>query len=357
MKKNIFIKALEIGYNNPKGISYNKTKENLNYKFDSDLEEFNFKLWFYHNFFNDKTEPKIISHKNSSNPGYQITFSSRHQLEPFDNDLSFLKGEALNKYIDFLELERTRKSSRKASWFSLIAIIFAAIGIIVPQYCNNKTSDQTNNNIDPKQTKFEKILGKENSETLDYLVSNFENDFLKNLYPNLELEQAYKRFLTELKDNKTDHWREISKKSKIRFQKSKLKLEIYSYPDSVWIEKDTAKLTLKSSPMIKRRYKYLTEDGTFEYRNSESSFNYKKGANIDSIIELQKTWRDINYVGKFWKALKETGNDNDFIIKYLDMINVAGPIQPELMTREMLDFDIDYSDYLIKRIIVTEFAY
>ncbi len=42
-------------------------------------------------------------------------------------------------------------------------------------------------------TEFENILGKENSETLTYLVSDFENDFLKRNYPNLDIEKAYRK--------------------------------------------------------------------------------------------------------------------------------------------------------------------
>ncbi len=49
-------------------------------------------------------------------------------------------------------------------------------------------------------SEFEKILGNDNVVTLNFLVSNFEKDFLARQYPNLNTENAYRQFLTELRD-------------------------------------------------------------------------------------------------------------------------------------------------------------
>ncbi|WP_417371877.1 hypothetical protein [Gelidibacter japonicus] len=38
---------------------------------------------------------------------------------------------------------------------------------------------------------FEAVLGKENSETLTYLVNDFESDVLKRQYPNISTKEAY----------------------------------------------------------------------------------------------------------------------------------------------------------------------
>ena len=48
---------------------------------------------------------------------------------------------------------------------------------------------------DKDTAEFEKVLGKENSQTLTLLVNGFENDFLKKQYPNSELNESYKKFL------------------------------------------------------------------------------------------------------------------------------------------------------------------
>ena len=43
-----------------------------------------------------------------------------------------------------------------------------------------------------QQIEFEKTLGKENVETLNSLIRDFETKTLKNEYPNLNTENAYK---------------------------------------------------------------------------------------------------------------------------------------------------------------------
>ena len=133
---------------------------------------------------------------------------------------------------------------------------------------------------------FEKVLGKKNSETLTYLVKDFESDFLKRQYPSLDTKKAYKQFLTELSIGQTEYWKKISENSREFFEQSNLRLEIYSIPDSIWIERDPEKLTLSFSgvPMLKIKQKYLMPNGTFEYSTLESSFNYREPINEDSII-------------------------------------------------------------------------
>ena len=88
-------------------------------------------------------------------------------------------------------------------------------------------------------SEFDKVLGKENIKTLDFLVSDFENDFLKRQYPNLDTENAYRQFLTELRDEKNENWKSISEKARNKFKSSDLRLEMYEFPDSVWILKNS----------------------------------------------------------------------------------------------------------------------
>ena len=205
-------------------------------------------------------------------------------------------------------------------------------------------------------TEFEKILGTENSETLTYLVSNFENDFLKKNYPNLGTEMAYHKFLTDLKDNANGSWKKTSDKSRRLFDNSNLKLQVYGIPDSVWIEKNPDSLSFKNSgPMIKIRRKFLKLDGTYQFGESESTFDASK--NEDSIIAQHKKYMQINYYGKYRAALKSVAKNNEFIAEYLDMTEAAGIIYPPILAYEMLDQGVDYSNYFIKRLIVTEIVY
>jgi len=206
---------------------------------------------------------------------------------------------------------------------------------------------------------FEKVLGKENSETLTYLVNDFESDFLKRQYPNLDTKKAYKQFLTELSKGQTEYWKKISESSREYLEKSNLRLEIYSVPDSIWIERDPEKLTLSFSdvPMLKIKRKYLMPDGTFGFSTSESSFRHKEPIDEDSIIESRKNWVDINYVGSYSRALNSIPNKSRFLIGYLDIREAAGTIDPMLIANRMLESKVDIDDYFIKRLIITEIVY
>ncbi len=206
---------------------------------------------------------------------------------------------------------------------------------------------------------FENVLGKENSETLTYLVQDFENDFLKSQFPNLETDKAYEQFLKELIDGNGRVWKDISQESRKLFANSTLKYEIYSVPDSVWIEKDKNKLTLSNSdiPMIKTKRKYLLPNGTFDYSISESSFRYQEPVSEDSIIEQHMNFVDVNYVGSYIRALNSIPNKSQFLKKYLDIRDAAGIVSPVIIANRMLESKVNFNDYFIRRLIVTEIAY
>jgi len=204
---------------------------------------------------------------------------------------------------------------------------------------------------------FENILGTENSQTLTNLVHVFENDFLKRQYPELKTEKAYRQYLTELENNSTGNWAKPSKKSRDIFNESKLRYEIYRIPDSVWVEKSPDSSHFKyDKSTIKTKWKYLNENGEFEYGVSESSISFNEPKNEDSLIELRKKYIDVNYVGKYRGALYSISKHNKFISEYLDMTDAAGILDPRMVAAKMLSNDVDLNNYFIKRIIVTEIA-
>ena len=208
-------------------------------------------------------------------------------------------------------------------------------------------------------TEFENILGKENSKTLTYLVNDFESDYLSRQYPNLNTQKAYRKFLTDVLKGKNEYWKQISKSSKKHFEKSNLRLEIYSIPDSIWIEPNPQELNsnYENIPMLKIKRKFLKPDGTFDYNISESFFRYKKSMNVDSIIESRKNWVHINYAGSYIKALNSISNKSQFLTEYLDMRDKAGRIDQRQIADKMLKNKVDLSDYFIKRLIITEIIY
>jgi len=222
-------------------------------------------------------------------------------------------------------------------------IVGIIIIILLTFGCSKKQTDL-------RIAQFEKILGKENSETLTLMVAEFEDGFLKNKYPNLKSEQAYERLLTEMRESKSQSWNKLPKFDKSRFEKSELKYEIYAYVDSVWIEE-------KENPMMVSRYKLL-DNGTFYHRSTLTSYRPKDEVDKDTLMKNRYTWTDLNYQsGRFWEALRKTGQKDKFIVDYLDFANSSGVMQPEIMVDKMLNTNMNYSDYFIKRIIVTELSY
>ena len=209
-------------------------------------------------------------------------------------------------------------------------------------------------------TEFEKVLGKENSEALTYLVNDFESDYLKRHYPNIGTKKAYSQFLKELSTGQTEYLQNISENSREYFEKSTLKLEIYSVLDSIWIERNPKKLTsnINSNPTLNIKRKYLRPDGTYSYSTSISSFQDGETIDEDSIInESQKNWMDINYDGRYSLALNAISNKSDFLEDYLKIRDASGKIDPRFIAERMLKSKVDLNEYLIKRLIITEIVY
>ncbi|WP_452227746.1 MULTISPECIES: hypothetical protein [unclassified Lacinutrix] len=199
-----------------------------------------------------------------------------------------------------------------------------------------------------KIAQFEKVLGKENSETLTYLVNDFESDFLKRQYPNLDTKNAYKQFLTDLKNGRTDLLKTVSKESRKRFEQSNLKHEIYSYVDSVWIENDF---------LIKKRFVNKSLNGIIQYNVQTQSGNIPSNFDKDSLIIAEMDSRTLNNLGKYWIALDSIKNQNEFIKEYYKFKIPMGFLHPEIVSNMMLNSDLNFSDYYIKRIIITDFIY
>ncbi len=204
--------------------------------------------------------------------------------------------------------------------------------------CSNK---KTKNQI----TEFDKILGMENSQTLNSLVSDFEKDILIKTYPRLKTEKAYKQFLVDVNENQLTFWNKISTQSRKKFNDSKLKLEIYEFPDSVWIE----------GTDIKSRFAFKNDDGTTDYGIGFHSVNLKK--NIDSLIQAEYKTPRMNYVGKYMQAINKVKEENDFLEAFYDVKETAGFIHPEIMAGILLKKNPDFSNPITKGLIVMEFGY
>ena len=215
-------------------------------------------------------------------------------------------------------------------------------------------------------SEFDKVLGKENIKTLDFLVSDFETDFLKRQYPNLNTENAYRQFLTELRDEKTKDRKNISEKARNKFKASDLRLEMYEFPDSVWIlknstfdkiESDSLNFLESPIPYVKSRYKYTNADGTTEYTYSRSYGENISEVDYDSVINQEMNSPNFNYIGKYLQALESIKDKGEFYKEFYETKKNAGFLFPESTARVMLNYDIDLNDKLNRKIIVLELAY
>ncbi len=225
--------------------------------------------------------------------------------------------------------------------------------------CTDKKSDN-------QTSGFDKILGIENVATLNFLVSYFENDFLKRQYPNLDTENAYHQFLTELRDEKTENWKSISEKARNKFKASDLRLEMYEFPDSVWIlknstfdkiESDSLNFLKSPFPYVKSRYKYTNPDGTIEYSYSRTSGENISEVDYDSIINREMNSPSFNYIGKYLQALESIKDKSEFHKEYYERKNNVGFLPSGSTSRFMLNKNIDLNDELNRKIIVLEYFY
>jgi hypothetical protein len=200
-----------------------------------------------------------------------------------------------------------------------------------------------------QQIVFEKTLGKENVETLNSLIEEFETKTLKKEYPTLKTESAYKEFLKDILKNNSVKGRKI-------FPESKLKLNIYCVPDSIWIEK--RKLTSgKEGEMIKTKFKGLNENGEIIYTSSTDYCCFEKSETL-KLFEKQKEDVQINFSGKYIKALENISNESEVVKSYLEGIKMtADPIRPYSMSEYLLKNNIDLNNYFIKRLIFINMIY
>ena len=224
----------------------------------------------------------------------------------------------------------------------------------------------SNQQIDNRILEFERILGKENSETLNYLVSDFETNYLKNQYPTLKTKVAYSKFLNDLLEDKIENWGPFYNKNLDLFNNSKLIKELYRFPDSVWIvesseqdkiEGDSTVLLYSKTPYIKMRYKEINKKGEYEYYYSSIYANLDSNSNYDSIIKLYYKRVEFNSAGKYIQALYAIHETDTLTKKYFDIKEHGGILPLKFFITGTLSLDPDFNDYFHKRIVLLEVVY
>jgi hypothetical protein len=160
MKDNIYIKALEVGYEHSiTGISFNDIVNKLGIKESLNDEAFkaNFITWFYTNFYHRLAEQRIIMNSATGGRLSQdgIDFNI-NKLDEFNSQKSFIKGDSTQKYIDYLELKESRESSQTAKKISYISIGIAILSILLSPFISRVIPE------DPKQ-----VIVTENRDKID----------------------------------------------------------------------------------------------------------------------------------------------------------------------------------------------
>ncbi len=200
-------------------------------------------------------------------------------------------------------------------------------------------------------TEFENILGKENSDTLDWLVTDFETNYLQKKYSNSTLEKAYIKYLTEIESDSYGNWERPSNESVKKFNDSKLKELVYGIPDSIWV----VPIPSNYRTEYRIRRKYLNLKGKYDTGTSEVSIS--KVHDEDSLIATLKNHYDINHFGRYREALRSVSKKEKFVEKYLEMTQAAGILDQRGIAYEMLISDLDFDNYFIKRLIITEIVH
>lgn len=192
MKNNIFLESLEIGYKNQfNGISFNEMTKELN--IDDKLNDISFKLnfaiWFFDNFYFTDTFSQSINTKKNPTGDYSINkYKIDEFLSKYSDNKHFIKGESIQKYLDFIELKEARKSSKEANtqskkairlaiWSLISSVIFGVLSLILTYVISKETVNViVTENRDKNQECFNQIISR-----LDTFATNINvNEIINN---------------------------------------------------------------------------------------------------------------------------------------------------------------------------------
>ncbi|MET2985206.1 serine hydrolase domain-containing protein [Aureibaculum conchae] len=212
----------------------------------------------------------------------------------------------------------------------------------VMKYCETE-------HLDKRITKFEEVLGKTNSKTLTFLVRDFENNYLKSNYPNSSIQEAYKEYLSDIKQGNSNYAHNTTKEAQVKFKNSQLRKDLYYVPDSIWIEGDVVKEKVLFWNNVDKPYYSVNESYIMKTRMHLTN---------DSIIKYRlKNLNRFRIYGKYMNALRAIKNKDQMVKHYVQDKEAFGFISHKILAEWFLELKLDYNDYIYKRIIILEFAY
>ena len=156
---------------------------------------------------------------------------------------------------------------------------------------------------DKEIAKFETILGENETQALNLLVSDFEIN-LNYMYSELPIEKQYRNYLTDMISESTTDW------EKFKFQKEA----------------------------------------------TNTLFN-QSGLRNEIYVKDSRRGLEVNGTGKYMQALYAVKDSDSLLKKYWDTRAAAGIISNEFFVNGILSMDPDFNNYFHKRIVVLEFSF
>jgi hypothetical protein len=231
-------------------------------------------------------------------------------------------------------------------------------------------------NIDSDIEEFERELGEKNVATINLLLEDFEQNYLKVHYKNQSLDSAYYNFLVDIKKGSSLKEYPNHKKMYSLFSNSYLFSEIYLKPDYVWIARDKhsdiANLTKddkvvmklncdKEFPKLIKRYKNLNQSGQIEYdyvtENHCTGFIDFEKFSEDEIISKGLDHYKINSLGKYNIALFNLQKRGAVFKNFQRVKETAGFLDASNVASGLIYDKADLKDYFIRRFILLEIIY
>ncbi len=132
--ENIYIKAMEYGYNNPQGFEYTELKDNIEGQLKLSLNqdaEYGLVEWFIESF--TSVDNYSHSHKNGLLEAFRLN-NENTSMQRFLNSTWIIRGLTTKQYIDYLELKESRENSNRAFKTSIGSIVIALASVVISWY-------------------------------------------------------------------------------------------------------------------------------------------------------------------------------------------------------------------------------
>lgn len=188
--KNIYIKAMEIGFENPEGIVYSDFRNKLaNYLGNSLSPDTEYSLleWVINSFNTtdirlDRIQFELSQALAFIKKGQQVDIRYQSAYKKIESALFVIKGQTIKQYIDYLELKESRENSKKAFMTSIISIGIAVLTAIISIYLTAKPSEMFLTPIDVRVIDDQTVVPKLEEE-IDYLNDQlYKAEILIELY-------------------------------------------------------------------------------------------------------------------------------------------------------------------------------